>query len=116
MIRGSTSNKMVNNKHSNSHLDIYKIGDEVSIPDGAYIGNEGVVVISGHILVVVVKHIFNKIGSELIKHNFINDIMIDYPTGYVDITLPSYKKKNNRIKHISPNSIEAEKSIGGSLI
>ena len=52
--------------------DTYKLGDEVSIKDGIYVGHEGIVVIYGHQFIAVLKQMFNKWGGKIDKKKILN--------------------------------------------
>ena len=43
----------------------YELGDEVEIPDGVYVGTDGVVVISGGIFVECFENFWDKWGSPI---------------------------------------------------
>ena len=47
---------------SNLHLANFKIGDQVDIPDGVYVGFEGIVVITEGVFVAKFKHFIDKWG------------------------------------------------------
>lgn len=59
----------------------YKIGDEVDIPDGVYVGYEGIVVIIDGKLVKVFTELYDKYGGtfdlEKIIPNPLNEILED---------------------------------------
>ncbi len=46
-------------------MDYYKVGDKVSIPDGVYVGHEGVVVIVGRIFAAKFDNINDKWGGTI---------------------------------------------------
>jgi hypothetical protein len=60
-------------KVGNPDMHHYKVGDIVEIPDGVYVGWEGVVIISGSKLVASSSKIFNKWGGELNKEDLIKN-------------------------------------------
>ena len=63
-------------------LKQYKIGEKVSIPDGVYVGHEGIIVILNGKLLAEFDHIIDKYG-EIVEpvslfHNPLEDILNQY--------------------------------------
>ena len=50
----------------------FDIGEQACIPDGLYVGYEGIVVIQGGLLVAVHKNIFDKWGGVISTGNILN--------------------------------------------